>query len=192
MNLEAAVARIQGLARGHALDAVVLERVVRAAFQAHDGQKRKDGAPYIVHPLRVATCVVEELGAKDTDLVAAALLHDTVEDTELTLEAVEALAGPRVRALVDLLTKPDIQPKDELDRVYFKKLGEGDAGASVVKCADRIDNLRDMARSGWPLKKKHDYIREAREKILPVARARAPEAAKALGRVADEIEKTLS
>ena len=201
MELEAALERIRKLAREHGLDAAILERVLRAAWKAHDGQKRKDGAPYIVHPLRVAACVAEELGARDTDLVAAALLHDTVEDTDLTLEAVEELAGPRVKVLVDLLTKPEIratggstavsESKEELNRVYFTRLREGDAGASVVKCADRIDNLRDMERSGWTLAKKQGYVDEAREKILPVARLKAPEAAGALARIADEVERGL-
>jgi len=191
VNLEAALARVERLAREHGLDAALLERVLRAAFAAHDGQKRKDGAPYIVHPLRVAVCVVEEFDRPDTALAAAALLHDTVEDTPLTLAEVEKLAGARVRSLVDLLTKPRIDDKAELDRVYFTKLRGGDEGASVVKCADRIDNLRDMERSGWSGEKKRAYLLEAREKILPVAREKAPAAASALERVADEVERRI-
>lgn len=191
MNVEAALQRIERLAREHGLDAALLARVLRAAWTAHDGQKRKSGEPYIVHPLRVAFCVAEELGARDTDLVAAALLHDTVEDTDLTLAGVEHLAGPRVRTLVDLLTKPKLDDKKALDRIYFAKLREGDAGASIVKCADRIDNLRDMKGSGWPETKKRAYIAEAREKILPVAEEKCPDAASVLARVALEVEKTL-
>ncbi len=201
MNLDAGLERVRKLARDHGLDAALLERVLRAAWQAHEGQKRKDGAPYIVHPLRVAACVADELGSHDADLVAAALLHDAVEDTPLSLDEIEKLANARVKTLVDLLTKPkpratggstaETDDKAERDRVYFAKLRAGDAGASVVKCADRIDNLRDMARSGWPMKKKHDYILEAREKILPVAREKAMDAARALSRVCDEVEKDL-
>lgn len=191
MNLDAALERVRRLAREHGLDAGLLERSLRAAFAAHDGQKRKDGAPYVVHPLRVAVCVVEELGSRETELAAAALLHDTVEDTPLTLDEIERFAGPRVRTLVDLLTKPRLADKAELDRVYFARLLAGDAGASVVKCADRIDNLRDMARSGWPLAKKRGYLDEAREKILPVARKSAPSAAEFLARVADEVERAM-
>jgi (p)ppGpp synthase/HD superfamily hydrolase len=191
VNLEAAKERVAKLAREHGLDAPLLERVLGAAWRAHDGQKRKSGAPYIVHPIRVAVCVAEELRSRETDLVAAALLHDCVEDTPLTLDGVEALAGPRVRALVDLLTKPAIEDKKELDRVYFARLRAGDAGASLVKCADRIDNLRDMAGSGWSDAKKRSYIAEARDKILPVAREKAPAAASVLERIADEVASAL-
>jgi GTP pyrophosphokinase len=190
VNLEGAARDLRALAGAHGFDAALLERVLRAAWRAHDGQKRKNGAPYIVHPLRVARCVVDELHAGDQDLVSAALLHDTVEDTPLTLDEVEALAGPRVRTLVDLLTKPRIEPKSELDRVYFARLRAGDGGASVVKCADRIDNLRDMKESGWSPEKKRAYLAEAREKILPVAREKAPDAARVLERVAEEVERS--
>jgi (p)ppGpp synthase/HD superfamily hydrolase len=191
MKFEPALERTERLAREHGLDAGLLGAVLRAAWQAHEGQKRKDGAPYIVHPLRVAVCTVEELGARETDLAAAALLHDTVEDTPLTLEDVERLAGPRVRTLVDLLTKPKLLDKAELDRIYFSRLRAGDAGASVVKCADRIDNLRDMKGSGWSLEKKKGYLAEAREKILPVAREKAPAAAAILERVVNEVASAL-
>ncbi len=191
MNQPAALARLQKLAIEHRLHGDFLSQVLAAASEAHEGQKRKDGAPYIVHPLRVAICVVEELGKAENELVAAALLHDTVEDTPLTLDEVEKLAGPRVRGLVDLLTKPKLKDKAELDRIYFSRLRAGDPGASVVKCADRIDNLRDMERSGWTNEKKRAYLAEAREKILPVARERAPDAALVLERVAVEVESRL-
>jgi GTP pyrophosphokinase len=191
VDLAAGIERIRSLAGARGFDADYLERVLRAAWKAHEGQKRKDGAPYIVHPLRVGISVAEELGSKDQDLVAAGLLHDTVEDTDLGLDDVERLGGPRLRELVSLLTKPGIEDKKELDRVYFSRLRAGDPGASVVKCADRIDNLRDMARSGWSLEKKKAYLAEAREKILPVAREKAPDAALALEKVADEVERSL-
>jgi len=191
LKLEAAVERVARLAREHELDEPLLERVIRAAFAAHDGQKRKDGAPYIVHPLRVAICAAEELGAGETEVVAAALLHDTVEDTEMTLDMVEQLAGPLTRTLVALLTKPKIDDKKELNRVYFSRLEAGDPRASVVKCADRIDNLRDMERSGWSLDKKRAYLAEAREQILPIAAKKAPNAAAVLGRVVEEVASAL-
>jgi (p)ppGpp synthase/HD superfamily hydrolase len=191
VNHAAALARVEKLAAEHRLRGDFLAEVFAVASRAHEGQRRKDGAPYIVHPLRVAVCVVEELGKAEDDLVAAALLHDTVEDTPLTLGEVEKLAGPRVRGLVDLLTKPKLKDKAELDRIYFARLREGDPGASVVKCADRIDNLRDMERSGWSQEKKRAYVAEARQKILPVAREKAPDAALVLERVADEVSGRL-
>src|SRR5262249_23679705 len=138
--------------RGLTREVERVERVLRAAWRAHDGQTRKDGRPYVVHPLSVAEVVLVEWDRHEPDLVCAALLHDTVEDTPLTLDDVEKLAGANVRELVFLLTKEDERKyasKAARDEVYFARLREGPEGASVVKCADRVDNLRDMATSGW-------------------------------------------
>ena len=197
LDLPGTVERVRQAARSSGLDRDAterLERAARAAFEAHAGQTRRSGDPYVVHPVRVAEVVLVEWGQSDADLGAAALLHDTLEDTDLTADAIDRLAGPRVLDLVRLLTKdaPEGYPsKAERDRVYFARLLAGDPGASVVKCADRVDNLRDMAGSGWSLEKKRGYVREARESILPVARERAPAAAARLAQVADEVERAL-
>jgi GTP pyrophosphokinase len=194
IDLEASVARLRSQLEERGLAPAVerTERVLRAAWRAHDGQNRKNGDPYIVHPIRVAEVVLVEWDRREPDLVAAALLHDAVEDTPLRLEEIEDLAGAHVRELVFLLTKPDpagFPSKAERDRVYFARLHDGPEGASVVKCADRVDNLRDMLSSGWSLEKKRAYLVEAREEILPGARERAPEAARALEAVIEEIAR---
>ena len=196
-SLDGAVARLarQLEERGLAGERARAERVLRAAWKAHEGQTRKDGRPYIVHPIHVAEVVLVEWDVREADLVLAGLLHDTVEDTPLTLDDVTKLAGPSVRELVDLLTKADEKnypSKAERDRVYFARLRAGPPGASVVKCADRVDNLRDMARSGWSVEKKRGYLAEARDHILPVARERAPDAAAKLDRVIAEVEAGLA
>src|SRR3954469_6212420 len=86
-------------------DLTILERAYAAAEKAHDGQKRRSGEPYITHPLAVAQILAElGLGAK---AVAAALLHDTVEDTEYSLDMVRHDFGDEVAMLVDGVTKLD-------------------------------------------------------------------------------------
>lgn len=195
-RLEAAATRLRSQLeeRGLATAVALAERVLRAAWRTHEGQTRANGDPYVVHPIRVAEVVLVEWDRREPELVLAALLHDAVEDTPFTLADAEALAGPRVRELVDLLTKADARgypSKAERDRHYFARLRAGPEGASVVKCADRVDNLRDMAGSGWPVAKKRAYVVEARESILPVAVERAPQAAARLEAVCAEISRGL-
>lgn len=80
-----------------------VELALRVAYFAHDGQKRKSGEPYIIHPVAVAG-LLAQIGM-DTDTVISGLLHDTVEDTELTFLQVELLFGPTVRRIVEGETK---------------------------------------------------------------------------------------
>ncbi|HUR22509.1 MAG TPA: HD domain-containing protein, partial [Acidimicrobiales bacterium] len=90
-------------------DTTLLTRAYVVAAEAHDGQVRRSGDPYIVHPLAVAT-ILAELGL-DASTLAAALLHDAVEDTGVSLADVTRDFGPEVAAMVDGVTK--------LDRVRF-------------------------------------------------------------------------
>jgi guanosine-3',5'-bis(diphosphate) 3'-pyrophosphohydrolase len=119
------------------------------AVSAHDGQVRKSGEPYVTHPLAVAT-IVAELGLDDVT-VAAALLHDAVEDTGTTTEDVEAQFGPEVAAIVDGVTK--------LERIEFANREAQQAASMrkmllamaqdlrvlVVKLSDRLHNMRTLA-----------------------------------------------
>ncbi|MBO9542139.1 HD domain-containing protein [bacterium] len=127
---------------------LVLRAAVFAA-EAHVGQRRKGlDEPYINHPLRVAAAV--EACGLPPEAVAAALLHDVVEDTLVTQKLVEAEFPARVAHLVRLMTKwwPDDAPaevKREGNPKYYGALRE-DPDALVIKLLDRADNLRDMAR----------------------------------------------
>jgi GTP diphosphokinase / guanosine-3',5'-bis(diphosphate) 3'-diphosphatase len=131
-------------------DAGVLRRSYNIAESAHRGQMRKSGDPYITHPLAVAQ-ICAELGMDTTTLVAA-LLHDTVEDTEYTLEALIGDFGPEVGHLVDGVTK--------FDKTFYGKVAEAetirkmivaagkDVRVLVIKLADRLHNMRTLdARS---------------------------------------------
>ncbi|MGE0708120.1 MAG: SAM-dependent methyltransferase [Planctomycetota bacterium] len=163
-----------------------VEAAFRMAARAHATQQRNDGSPYLIHPARVARALLEEWRHAEVDLLVAALLHDAVEDSELTLDEVEAAFGPGVRLLVDHLTKPACAPEDKpaRDDAYFARLAEGPAGAQLVKLADRLDNLRDVLRASWPEEKKRGYAAEALERIIPAARERWPDEAAAVEREA--------
>ncbi|WP_084704027.1 RelA/SpoT family protein [Phaeacidiphilus oryzae] len=124
----------------------LLARAYQVAEASHRGQKRKSGEPYITHPLAV-TMILAQLGAETTTLVAA-LLHDTVEDTDMTLRQVEEEFGPEVAYLVDGVTK--------LDKVDFGAAAEAetfrkmlvatgnDVRVMVIKLADRLHNMRTL------------------------------------------------
>jgi GTP diphosphokinase / guanosine-3',5'-bis(diphosphate) 3'-diphosphatase len=110
------LARLERLHRRHCRGANL--RLLREAYQVaarlHDGQTRDSGKPFITHPVAVAR-IVAELGL-DTTTVAAALLHDTVEDTSYTLAHLRVQFGDRVAVLVDGVTK--------LDKIYFGEAAE--------------------------------------------------------------------
>jgi GTP pyrophosphokinase len=131
-------------------DPGLLRRAYAIAEQMHRGQTRKSGDPYITHPLAVAQ-ILAELGMDTTTLVAA-LLHDTVEDTSYTLEALESDFGPEVTLLVDGVTK--------FDKVFYGDAAEAetirkmiiaagrDVRVLIIKLADRLHNMRTLdARS---------------------------------------------
>lgn len=115
------------------------------ADDAHAGQKRKgDGTPYINHPVTLASLLKSE-GHDDDDLLAAALLHDTVEDTEATLAEIRERFGEAVGDLVDALTEDKQVEPYEARKDHHRKMVEA-AGerATMIYVADKLANLRDM------------------------------------------------
>ncbi|ARF78480.1 RelA/SpoT family protein [Kitasatospora aureofaciens] len=127
-------------------DLALLARAYRLAEASHRGQKRKSGEPYITHPLAV-TMILAQLGAGTTTLVAS-LLHDTVEDTELTLDQVGAGFGPEVAYLVDGVTKlekVDFGAAAEAETFRKMLVATGDdVRVMVIKLADRLHNMRTI------------------------------------------------
>lgn len=127
-------------------------KAIRKAFdislEAHKDMRRKSGEPYIYHPISVARVVAEELGL-DTTAIVCALLHDTVEDTYLTLDDVEQLFGPRERNIVDGLTKMSgvFDPGTSAQAENFRKMLltlSDDVRVILIKLADRLDNMRTL------------------------------------------------
>jgi GTP diphosphokinase / guanosine-3',5'-bis(diphosphate) 3'-diphosphatase len=120
------------------------------AEKAHAGQWRKSGDPYILHPCNVARILVEELEVKDPEILAAALLHDTVEDVkDVSLEIIGENFGKNVEAIVDGCTKIAhfLGDKQEFHKVVHRKIFSGAAArleVMLVKLADRLHNLRTL------------------------------------------------
>lgn len=150
-------------------DLALLQRAYDVAEERHSEQRRKSGDPYITHPLAVAT-ILGELGMDTTTLVAA-LLHDTVEDTEYSLEKLNADFGDEVEHLVDGVTK--------LDKVKLGAAAEAetirkmiiamarDPRVLVIKLADRLHNMRTMRF--LPPEKQARKARETLEVLAPLA-----------------------
>ena len=85
-------------------DTRMIRKAFNVALEAHSDMRRKSGEPYIYHPIAVARIAAEEIGLGPTSIVCA-LLHDTVEDTDLTLEDIDSMFGPKVMQIIDGLTK---------------------------------------------------------------------------------------
>lgn len=128
-----------------------LDRAVRFAATAHEGQRRKDRTqptPLIAHPVMVAL-LVQGCGLPERAVIAA-LLHDVVEDTETPLEAIRAAFGEEVAALVDALTEPPKPtPWEARKEAYLASLGclDHPPEAAAVSLADKLHNMRTLTES---------------------------------------------
>ena len=154
-------------------DVRIVQRAYEVAEEAHRGQLRRSGDPYITHPVAVAE-ILAELGM-DEPTLAAALLHDTVEDTPIALEAVRAEFGELVALVVDGVTKLDKIKGGEAARLNqeaetIRKMVVAmarDPRVLVVKLADRLHNLRTLR---WlPVEKQERKARETLEIYAPLA-----------------------
>lgn len=180
-----------------------VETAFLLAERVHRGQRRKTkdavAAPYIAHPLRVALILVEEWKLDDIETIATALMHDVIEDCEhpesrenLTVEIRHAF-GLEVERAVWTLTKPEPGPMEvryARDARYFSELRKAPEWVRLIKCADRVDNLRDARAWG----DRDFWSRYSSETIgwhLFLARETAPIAEVALFKALVEGERTI-
>lgn len=129
-------------------DTKIIRKAFDVAVEAHKEMRRKSGEPYIMHPIAVARICAEEMGLGATSIVAA-LLHDTVEDTYISLQDVEDLFGRKVRTIIDGLTKiPEVFDDNiSLQAENFRKLVltiSDDLRVAFIKIADRLHNMRTI------------------------------------------------
>ncbi len=128
-----------------------LQRLLRAATFAarkHHGQMRADGtAPYFSHVVRVTLVLSQGFGVYDDDVLTAALLHDTVEDTATDYDEIAEQFGTRVADYVMLLTKNAMLPKKEREEDYEERLCGAPEIVKIAKMADLYDNLSDRINS---------------------------------------------
>ena len=143
----------------------LVERAYKVAESAHAGQMRDEGTPYIVHPLRVAVSLADELAIYAPRLICAALMHDVIEDSPVTREEIAEMFGEEIAEVVWLLTKFDYV---SLPAYLAAIEAAADTGAAVVKLCDRLDNLRFLAHSP-KAEKKRRYIRTTEQHYMPLA-----------------------
>ena len=158
-------------ASGKAYNMAMIEKAYDLANDAHKGVCRRSGEPYICHPLAVARLVLD-LGM-DSESIAAALLHDVVEDTPTTLTDLTAAFGEEVAALVDgvtKLTKIQFSNIEELQAENLRKMllaMSRDVRVMIIKLCDRLHNMR--TGDAWPEQKRRDKARETMEVYAPIA-----------------------
>ncbi len=143
--------------------AAALLSALRFAAQKHTRQRRKDAdaSPYINHPIAVAEVLARVGGVNDLALLQAAILHDTIEDTQTTPEELDERFGQEVRLLVQEVTDDKSLPKEERKRLQIEHAPHLSAGAKQIKMADKICNLGDITPTeppDWPLDRKHTYL----------------------------------
>ena len=129
------------------------------AFLKYDSLKRKSkDLPYVIHPIRV-TMILRAAGFsefKDKNFFLAALFHDLLEDTDLTFEELRAKFGDNVALIVKELSKPDNMSKTD----WLSSFITASKRAKIIKMADRIDNLMDMADTKWNNEKQKLYAEQ--------------------------------
>ncbi|RLD91519.1 MAG: RelA/SpoT family protein [Bacteroidetes bacterium] len=149
-----------------------VRKAFKVAAEAHKDMRRKSGEPFILHPLEVATIAAGDLGLGRTSIIAA-LLHDTVEDTDLTLEDVEGMFGDKVARIIDGLTKIEgisetaysTNQSETLKKVVYTM--SDDVRVILVKLADRLHNMRTL--DAMPQLKKLKIASETRYIYAPLA-----------------------
>jgi guanosine-3',5'-bis(diphosphate) 3'-pyrophosphohydrolase len=141
---------------------LVLKAVAYAALK-HRDQRRKDAeaSPYVNHPIALADVLWNEGGVRDTVVIAAALLHDTIEDTTTSAAEVRQLFGAKVAGIVGELTDDKKLPKERRKELQIEHAAHISKSAKLVKLADKICNLRDILASppqDWPMERKRKYF----------------------------------
>ncbi|XP_053844916.1 guanosine-3',5'-bis(diphosphate) 3'-pyrophosphohydrolase MESH1 [Vidua macroura] len=153
-------------AAGMGSEVARLLEAVDFAARKHKDQRRMDpeGTPYINHPIAVARILAHEAGVTDAVVLQAALLHDTVEDTDTTFSEIEQRFGAAVRSVVEEVTDDKSLPKAERKRLQIERAPVCSRRAKLVKLADKLHNLRDLNRctpQGWSEERVQEYFRWA-------------------------------
>jgi guanosine-3',5'-bis(diphosphate) 3'-pyrophosphohydrolase len=148
----------------------LLLKALAFAAHKHRDQRRKDAAasPYINHPIALANVLVKEGGVSDIDVLCAALLHDTVEDTATTRKELKRVFGPAIARIVAEVTDNKKLPKATRKSLQVKHAASISREAKLVKLADKICNVRDVARRppvSWSRARQQEYFDWAKRVI---------------------------
>jgi GTP diphosphokinase / guanosine-3',5'-bis(diphosphate) 3'-diphosphatase len=147
----------------------MLEEALEVATRSHDGQLRDEGTPYVIHLIRTALILIEELRVEDAEMIAAALLHDSVEDTAMTITELQERFGDSVAKMVEALTR-DKSKESKKDK--FEKLLHENEKIRTIKSADWFDNMRSwkFISPERPAREKFSrWFEEAENLYIPLA-----------------------
>lgn len=187
------------------IDKVMLGKALSLAEDTHSGQTRRQrrsnpqqNLPYIVHPMRVALLIMEELDLKEPIAVATALLHDTVELSagRVTISYLEEKFNQPIAMMVSILTKPALKEsmsqaeKDQRLNIYRERLVNSSVESRLVKLADRLDNTReaaDLLDKGFQQR----YLEETRSFYLPMSDNTDAYLFEQLAKACDKLENQL-
>ena len=148
-------------------------KAVAFAADKHRNQRRKDAeaSPYINHPIALANVLANEGGVEDVTVLCAAVLHDTIEDTETTSEELQAIFGPKVASVVMEVTDDKSLEKSLRKQRQVEHAPHISKEAKLVKLADKISNLRDIIASppaDWSAERKQAYFEWAAKVVAGV------------------------
>jgi (p)ppGpp synthase/HD superfamily hydrolase len=144
-------------------DLVALLQALHFAASKHRDQRRKgaEASPYINHPIEVAELLARVGGITDLVTLQAAILHDTLEDTQTTREELEVAFGPAVRSVIEEITDNTQLPKAERKRLEIAHARHLSVRAKLAKLADKISNVRSIIETPpaeWSLERKREYF----------------------------------
>ncbi len=156
---------------------------IRFSARKHADQTRKcpGHTPYIIHPIEVADSILMLGGVDDPNILIAALLHDTVEDTNTSFEEIREAYGPEVEAYVREVTDDKSLPKDVRKQLQIDNASHKSVGAAIVKLADKLNNLTDLGRNppaDWSQERVEAYFVWAKKVVdgLPLVNSPLKEA----------------
>ncbi|MDQ3556453.1 MAG: HD domain-containing protein [Gemmatimonadota bacterium] len=136
-----------------------LLNALQLAAERHRTQRRKgEDAPYVNHLVEVAALLAREGGVADVEVLQAAVLHDTLEDTETRAAEIERRFGERVRRLVEEMTDPPGVADAEQKRLQEEHAPHLSADAKRIKIADKVSNVRDLPNRPWTAERKREYL----------------------------------
>ena len=154
-------------------------KALRFSAEKHNDQRRKDAksSPYINHPIQVAETLWRVGEVRDTNLLIAAILHDTIEDTATTPEEIREFFGEEVLALVLEVTDDKSLPKQVRKQLQIENAPHKTKNAKLLKLADKINNVGDIIKSSppkWSLERKQEYLLWT-EKVVAGLRGASPQ-----------------
>lgn len=155
----------------------VILKALKLAEEAHRGQERDGGIPYIIHPIRAALNLIKRAQVREKDLICALLLHDVLEDTELEEETIKDELGERILSLVKAATRSRGESETEKEKAQSKidkirKVSNSSKETRLIKLCDRLDNRysQDFLPEGHPSRKKFPRWNREFKLYLPIAK----------------------